>query len=111
MSTTSDLAVAVSYGLSCGSLLFKIVARNIVQQGVNLQWLSAFPTEVEFCFPPLTYVSRAAPVEPSPLALHVLYAKHVQLAHRPNVPPRLVAASTDWPHPRCKGRWEAFPYC
>ena len=57
MSTTSDLAVAVSYGLSCGSLLFKIVARNIVQQGVNLQWLSAFPTEAEFCFPPLTYVS------------------------------------------------------
>jgi len=56
MSTTSDLAVAASYGLSRGSLLFKIRTNNAIQRGVSLQWLSAFPAEAEFCFPPLTFL-------------------------------------------------------
>ena len=59
MSTTSDLAVAASYGLSQGSLLFKIRTNNAIQRGVSLQWLSAFPAEAEFCFPSLTFVRAA----------------------------------------------------
>mmetsp|Transcript_10622 Transcript_10622/g.26265 ORF Transcript_10622/g.26265 Transcript_10622/m.26265 type:complete len:95 (+) Transcript_10622:3-287(+) len=56
MSTTSDLHIAVSYALSGGSLLFKIIADNFMQTGADLQWLSAFPSEAEVLYPPLTYL-------------------------------------------------------
>lgn len=56
MSTTSDLRVAARYGVSDDTLLFKIKVRNFLQHGAELQWLSAFPSEAEVCYPPLTYL-------------------------------------------------------
>ena len=59
MSTTTDIKTAVQYSLSSESsesLIFMIVTKNALQRGASLSWLSAFPTEEEICFPPLTYL-------------------------------------------------------
>ena len=57
MSTTSDLHVAAQYSITAGnSLLFKIKVPNALKLGANLQFLSAFPGEAEFLYPPLTYL-------------------------------------------------------
>ena len=50
------LDLQVRYSLSAYSLLFKIVAPNFMSTGAELQWLSAFPSEAEMLFPPLTYL-------------------------------------------------------
>ena len=63
MSTTSDMAVAVRYGLSAGSLLFLLKVDNFMQYGADLQWLSAFPTEAEVLYPPLTYLQPTGRVQ------------------------------------------------
>ena len=64
MSTTTKLSVAAHYGLSGGTLLFKIKVDNVLQIGANLEFLTAFPGEAEVCFPPLTYLQpRGAPQE------------------------------------------------
>ena len=49
MSTTTDLSVAVRYGMSRGSMLFLIKVDNFLQYGAELTWLSAFPSEAEVC--------------------------------------------------------------
>ena len=56
MSTTTDIATAVSYSLRSDSLIFRIVTKNGLQRGADLQWLSAFPAEAEILYPPLTYL-------------------------------------------------------
>jgi hypothetical protein len=56
MSTTTDIRVAAHYGMSGGSLLFKLKVNNFMQYGADLQWLSAFPTEAEVLYPPLCYL-------------------------------------------------------
>ena len=56
MSTTSELSVAVRYCLSKNSLLFKIVSSGFMTMGADVQWLSAFPSEAEILYPPLTYL-------------------------------------------------------
>jgi len=56
MSTTTDISVAVRYSLSSNSLLFKIKAKGFMTMGADLKWLSAFPGEAEFLYPPLTYL-------------------------------------------------------
>ena len=84
MSTTSDIRVAAHYGMSEGSLLFKLKVDNFMQvtasaskcinpqstlychllratfspaqYGADLQWLSAFPKEAEVLYPPLCYL-------------------------------------------------------
>jgi hypothetical protein len=56
MSTTKDISVAVRYSLSSFSLLFKIKAEDFMRMGADLEWLSAFPQEAEFLYPPLTYL-------------------------------------------------------
>ena len=55
-STTTDLNVAVAYSLSSHSLLFKIRTSGFMQRGADLEYLSAFPSEKELLFPPLTYL-------------------------------------------------------
>ena len=56
MSTTADLAIAVQYSLSKSSLLFRIVTNSFMQRGADLQFLSAFPGEAEYLYPPLTFL-------------------------------------------------------
>ena len=63
LSTTSDLEVAVSYALSQSSLFFKIVAGNFLTTAVDVQWLSAFPSESEKLYPPLTFLQPTGRAE------------------------------------------------
>ena len=56
MSTSTNLSVAATYGASKASLLFKVCATNSMCTGAELSWVSAFPTEEEVLFPPLTYL-------------------------------------------------------
>jgi hypothetical protein len=56
MSTTRDLSVAAQYSLSPNSLLFKIKVDDFMSMGADLQFLSAFPSEAEFLYPPITYL-------------------------------------------------------
>ena len=58
MSTTKNLDVALQYGTSLqGSVLFKIVAKNELEMGAELGWLSAFPQEEEVLYPPLSFLT------------------------------------------------------
>jgi len=56
MSTTSDLEVAVQYSSAAQSLLFKVKTDSFMQRGASIQYLSAFPHEAEFLYPPLTFL-------------------------------------------------------
>jgi hypothetical protein len=56
MSTTSDPAVAVQYGQSEKTLLFKITSKSFMSRGADITFLSAFPGEREFLYPPLTFL-------------------------------------------------------
>jgi hypothetical protein len=56
MSTTSDIRIAVQYSMSPDSLLFKIVNDSFMSIGADINWLSTFPGEGEFLYPPLTYL-------------------------------------------------------
>ena len=42
------------------SVLLKIIAENAWDRGAPLEWISAFPGEKEFCYPPLTYLQLVA---------------------------------------------------
>ena len=63
MSGTTSLTVAVQYALghaqgdTAHALMFKIVARSFIDRGADLGFLSCFPGEAEWCYPPLTYLS------------------------------------------------------
>ena len=61
MSTTSDLPVALRYtftgAASDRALLFKLRTDSFMCRGAALGWLSAFPSEAETLFPPLTYLA------------------------------------------------------
>lgn len=57
MSTSSDINIA----LACSDkaevrLIFKVITSSFMQRGADLQFLSAFPGEQEFLYPPLTYL-------------------------------------------------------
>ena len=57
MSSSSDLRVALQYsGNAQTRLIFKIVTSSFINRGADLQYLSAFPDEVEFLYPPLTFL-------------------------------------------------------
>ena len=54
MSTTASLKVAVQYSASEKALLLRIRTKNFMVRGPMISFLSAFPEEEEFLFPPLT---------------------------------------------------------
>ena len=59
MSTTTSLEVALKYsvpGASHSSILMQINTRTFLDRGADLSYLSAFPREREFLYPPLTYL-------------------------------------------------------
>jgi len=53
----------VQYSLSGNSLLFKILAKDFMVIGADVQWLSAFPEEAEVLYPPLTYLGTTGRTE------------------------------------------------
>ena len=71
MSTTTDLAVAVKYSASRRSLLLKLNTSDFRTRGVDLRFISAFPGEAEFLYPPLTYLRPKLPAD-GQLETHVL---------------------------------------
>ena len=57
MSTSSDLHVALRYSDRAASrLLFKVLTHSFIERGADLRFLSAFPDEVEYLYPPLTFL-------------------------------------------------------
>jgi hypothetical protein len=56
MSTTGDLRVAAHFSAGKESLLFKLTPPSFMEHGANLQWVSAFPEECEYLYPPLTFL-------------------------------------------------------
>ena len=59
MSSTAELSVALQYSqgpVGSISTLLWIRTENFMDRGVDLEWLSAFPHEKEFLYPPLCYL-------------------------------------------------------
>ena len=63
MSTTSDLAVAMRYSASVKAVLLRLITDSFIERGPDISFLSAFPGEAEFLFPPLTYLQPTGHVE------------------------------------------------
>ena len=63
MSTTSNLGVAMKYSASEHALLLRLQTRNFHSRGPEIAFLSAFPSEAEFLFPPLTYLEPTGMVQ------------------------------------------------
>ena len=59
MSTTTDLSVALKYSASRTSVLLCIKTTSFMARGADLAWISAFPTEAEKLYPPLTFLEPA----------------------------------------------------
>jgi len=82
MSTTADLAVAVRYSLSPHSILFRLETDSFITRGSDISYLSAFPAESEFLYPPLTFLS---PVGSKPLKMKIGPYEFTVLTVRPHL--------------------------
>ena len=57
VSTTASQEVAVlNFAASSLPLVFRIVTKNCINRGADISFLSVFPNEQEFLYPPLTYL-------------------------------------------------------
>uniref|UniRef100_A0A7S3BDW3 NAD(P)(+)--arginine ADP-ribosyltransferase n=1 Tax=Haptolina ericina TaxID=156174 RepID=A0A7S3BDW3_9EUKA len=56
MSTTKSLQTAVEYSSSETPVLMRIWSEGWLMRGADVAFLSAFPSEKEMLFPPLTYL-------------------------------------------------------
>ena len=57
MSTTEALGIALKYSARGNrAVLLRIISKNFMDRGSELTWLSAFPYEKEFLYPPTTYL-------------------------------------------------------
>jgi hypothetical protein len=57
MSTTTNLEVALRYSAGgATSLLFKLHTASFMERGASIEFVSAFPAESEWLFPPMTYL-------------------------------------------------------
>jgi hypothetical protein len=56
MSTTSDLRVAMRYAASKACLLFMVHTESFQERGADVSYLSAFATEAEILYPPMTHL-------------------------------------------------------
>ena len=55
MSTSAKKEVALSYAASQCPLLFQYKTRGL-GRGVSLSWVSCYPKEEEFLYPPMTFL-------------------------------------------------------
>ena len=63
MSTTSNIKIAMEYSAGEQAVLLRLRTRNFMQRGPDISFLSAFPGEDEYLFPPLTYLSPTGDTE------------------------------------------------
>ena len=63
MSTTAALKVAVEYSASAASVLLRLRTASFMARGADIAFLSAFPAEQEFVYPPLTYLEPTGGME------------------------------------------------
>jgi len=56
MSTSMDKNVVAGYARSEMPLIFKIEVKSHLEMGADISFLSLFPQEKEFLYPPLTYL-------------------------------------------------------
>mmetsp|Transcript_5191 Transcript_5191/g.8712 ORF Transcript_5191/g.8712 Transcript_5191/m.8712 type:complete len:382 (-) Transcript_5191:441-1586(-) len=56
MSTTANLMVALQYASSERPLIMKVATEGFMNRGADISFLSAFPNEKEYLFPPLTFL-------------------------------------------------------
>ena len=63
MSTTSSLKIAMEYSASENSLLLRLFTSSFMVRGPDISFLSAFPAEKEYLFPPLTYLKPTGRAE------------------------------------------------
>ena len=71
MSTTAELWVALKYSQGpAGTIntLLWLRTENFMDRGVDLAWLSAFPHEKEYLYPPLSYLK---PIHKEPIVLQI----------------------------------------
>mmetsp|Transcript_10399 Transcript_10399/g.15662 ORF Transcript_10399/g.15662 Transcript_10399/m.15662 type:complete len:642 (+) Transcript_10399:176-2101(+) len=58
MSTSVSIQVASHYALKGdANMIFRIVSKNFMDRGANIEFLSCFPKEQEYLFAPLTFLS------------------------------------------------------
>ena len=71
MSTTAELKIALLYSQGRQgtiSTLLWIRTENFMDRGVDLEWLSAFPHEKEYLYPPLSFLK---PIQTEPTVLEI----------------------------------------
>ena len=56
MSTTTSLKVAMEYCASKSALILRLNTSSFMERGADISFLSAFPTEKEVLYPPLTFM-------------------------------------------------------
>ena len=56
MSTTTSLDVAMEYCASKNALILRLNTASFMERGADISFLSAFPTEKEVLYPPLTFL-------------------------------------------------------
>ena len=57
VSTTASQEVAVhNFVASSLPLVFRVVTKNCMARGADISFLSVYPSEQEFLYPPLTYL-------------------------------------------------------
>ena len=71
MSTTAELWVALQYTQGQEGNIHTLLwlrTDNFMNRGVDLTWLSAFPHEKEYLYPPLSFLK---PIRPKPIVLKI----------------------------------------
>ena len=74
MSTTAELEIALNYCQGpAGSIstLLWIRTDNFMDRGVDLEWLSAFPYEKEYLYPPLSYLRPIREAREGPIVRRI----------------------------------------
>ena len=69
MSTTADINIALSYSASAQGVVLRLKTHSSMERGADLTFLSCFPGEREFLFPPLTYLQPVKPITKKTVAL------------------------------------------
>ena len=69
MSTTSRVEVALTYSTSTQGVIFRLRTNSSMERGADLAFLSCFPAECEYLYPPLTYLQPVKPVKKTSIVL------------------------------------------